>query len=265
MILFLVGLSICFILLILVHFIWGKQIRKSSFFRNFDLSYRGLILALGILIVSLSTIQLQAVANPINSLMATEETTPSPVPTTTPPLMANSVPAEDSTTTAVTTTESITTTEVTEATTKAAATAEKTTKTVPITTSTATTSTAATSAITDAVTTDAVTTKAVTKVETTQGIQSTKYADGVFTGKGYGFRGLVSVAVTISGGIITDISVTDHREDLRWYEWAYQGTLERIYVAQTSDVDTVSGATYSSIGIRDGVAEALSKSKAAYK
>lgn len=94
---------------------------------------------------------------------------------------------------------------------------------------------------------------------------ATEFADGTYSGTGYGFRGDIAVDVTVQDGSITNVSVTDQREDRKWFERAYSGVVQRVLSAQSENVDTVSGATYSSRGIIDGVAEALSKARAAAK
>ncbi len=96
-------------------------------------------------------------------------------------------------------------------------------------------------------------------------VSTAEFADGTYSGTGYGFRGDIAVDVTVQGGNITDVTVTDQQEDRKWFERAYSGVVQRILSAQSENVDTISGATYSSRGIIDGVAEALSKARAAAK
>ena len=78
------------------------------------------------------------------------------------------------------------------------------------------------------------------------------YADGTYTGKAQGYGGTVSVAVTIQDGTITDA-----------YFDAAKGVIDEILEAQTTEVDTVSGATFSSNGILHAVADALGKAEQA--
>ncbi len=88
------------------------------------------------------------------------------------------------------------------------------------------------------------------------------YTDGIYTGSGEGFGGEIVVEVTVSGGKITAIDVTDHSgEDGAYYSEAEKIT-DDMLEEQSADVDLVSGATYSSIGIQTAVEDALSQAEA---
>jgi len=89
----------------------------------------------------------------------------------------------------------------------------------------------------------------------------TIYSDGVYSGVGEGFRDKIYVDVTIESGVITNVEVTQHQDDRKWYNRAYDTIRNRILDTQSTDVDLVSGATYTSEGIRDAVADALEKAK----
>ncbi|BAK97922.1 hypothetical protein OBV_07240 [Oscillibacter valericigenes Sjm18-20] len=82
--------------------------------------------------------------------------------------------------------------------------------------------------------------------------------DGVYTGSGTGFRGTTSVSVTVSGGIITGISVESYQDDEQFFSRAEDTIIFKILSAQSVDVDAMSGATFSSNGILEAVADALS-------
>ena len=99
---------------------------------------------------------------------------------------------------------------------------------------------------------------------TTQLTQSTqiaetlgKYADGVYTGSGQGYKGTVNVTVTVEDGGITDITVDSYRDDGKYFSKAKSGVISQIISAQDTDVSTVSGATFSSRGIIEAVENAL--------
>ena len=81
--------------------------------------------------------------------------------------------------------------------------------------------------------------------------------DGTYRGTGTGFRGEVSVSVTVKDGKITGIEVDSYRDDYQFFEAAEDGVISEIISSQTVDVDGVSGATYSSNGIKEAVADAL--------
>jgi uncharacterized protein with FMN-binding domain/NAD-dependent dihydropyrimidine dehydrogenase PreA subunit len=82
-------------------------------------------------------------------------------------------------------------------------------------------------------------------------------ADGVYEGTGTGFRGEMKVEVTVKNQQITTIEVTKTNDDSKWFNRAYNTIATNIIKNQTAEVDTVSGATYSSMGIKEGVANAL--------
>lgn len=84
-----------------------------------------------------------------------------------------------------------------------------------------------------------------------------KYKDGTFTGTGNGYAGPVTVSVTISGDKITGITVTSHVDDEEYMGSAKTGVITSILLFQSTNVSAVSGATYSSEGIMDAVADAL--------
>lgn len=86
------------------------------------------------------------------------------------------------------------------------------------------------------------------------------YKDGTYTGFGDGMNGKVKVSVAISQDKITSISVGENSEDEEYLAEA-KGVINRIIASQSTDVDVISGATYSSNGIIGGVNEALSKAK----
>ncbi len=81
--------------------------------------------------------------------------------------------------------------------------------------------------------------------------------DGVYEGTGEGYGGSVTVSVTISGGKISNIDIISAKdEDPEYFSMAV-GLTDKIISGQTTDVDTVSGATFSSYGIIDAVNDAL--------
>lgn len=83
------------------------------------------------------------------------------------------------------------------------------------------------------------------------------YSDGVFKGSGEGFRGDIDVTVTVENGIISDISIESYKDDREFLQKAKNGVISAIIKSQSTDVDAVSGATFSSNGIKEAVADAL--------
>ena len=86
---------------------------------------------------------------------------------------------------------------------------------------------------------------------------SSLYEDGTYTGSGTGFRGTTNVSVTVEGGYITDITIVSYQDDTPYFNRAQSSVLPDIIDTQGIDVDTVSGATFSSNGIIEAVADAL--------
>ena len=88
------------------------------------------------------------------------------------------------------------------------------------------------------------------------------YNDGIFQGTGIGFRnGTTTVEVTIENDKITDISAISYEDDRPYFSRAFSTVADEIIYNQSSDVDAVSGATYSSNGIMEAVSDALSQAK----
>lgn len=86
--------------------------------------------------------------------------------------------------------------------------------------------------------------------------EPTAYRDGVYTGTGTGFGGQTTVQVTVSGGKITDIQVLSSKDDSPYLQNAC-ALLQNIIASQSTNVDAVSGATYSSAGLIEAVRNAL--------
>lgn len=86
-------------------------------------------------------------------------------------------------------------------------------------------------------------------------------ADGTYTGAGQGFKGTVTVAVTVKDQQIVSVEVLDNSDDRKWFNRALNSIPNWIIEAQSTNVDTVSGATYSSLGIINAAKDALSKAK----
>ena len=87
------------------------------------------------------------------------------------------------------------------------------------------------------------------------------YKDGAYTGSAQGFGGAITVQVTLANDEITDIQVTSAPGDDSAYLSQGEGVISSIISAQSTDVDTVSGATFSSTGIINAVVDALGKAE----
>jgi uncharacterized protein with FMN-binding domain/Pyruvate/2-oxoacid:ferredoxin oxidoreductase delta subunit len=89
---------------------------------------------------------------------------------------------------------------------------------------------------------------------------STEYKDGTYQGSGTGFRGAeTTVSVVVKDGKITDITTVSYGDDRPYFSRAFPTVSEEIISNQGTDVNAVSGATYSSRGIMQAVEDALSK------
>ena len=96
----------------------------------------------------------------------------------------------------------------------------------------------------------------------TQG--SYDYIDGTYHGTGMGNNGRIGVDVTISKDIITQIIITDFPDDADYFDVDTDGAsmIQKMLETQSPEVDTVSGATFSSEGIIDAVNAALAEAAA---
>ena len=83
------------------------------------------------------------------------------------------------------------------------------------------------------------------------------YKDGTYTGEAQGFGGPVDVEVIIENGKISKINVTSAEKEDGAYLSMAEDIIPTIIEAQSADVDTISGATFSSTGIKKAVAQAL--------
>lgn len=81
----------------------------------------------------------------------------------------------------------------------------------------------------------------------------------VYSGTGAGRNGDITVDVTLTDGVITDVSVTSHSETAGISDPALTDLPKAIVAAGSVDVDAVSGATETSNGILAAVKDALTK------
>lgn len=86
--------------------------------------------------------------------------------------------------------------------------------------------------------------------------------DGTYEGSAFGFGDLITVSVTIKDGRITDIAVLDASGEDRPYYNQSLPLLDEMIDKQSTEVDTVSGATLTSEGLIGAVADALGKAGA---
>lgn len=84
------------------------------------------------------------------------------------------------------------------------------------------------------------------------------YKDGTYYGTGKGFAGTMKVKVDIAGGKIASISIVSTKDGDSYVKSA-SSLIDTIVEKQSTNVDTVSGATFSSRGIIAAVRSALSQ------
>ena len=90
-------------------------------------------------------------------------------------------------------------------------------------------------------------------------LRESGYVPGLYEGIGQGYRGPILVEVQLSPAGIEDITITGHEESIYPGLAAMEELLDAILETGSTDVDAVSGATFSSRGFLDAVEDALDK------
>lgn len=86
------------------------------------------------------------------------------------------------------------------------------------------------------------------------------YSDGVYTGVADAYGPDLTVEVTIANNLITNVVVVSHNEvRQRFWETPVEEIPIAIVEAQSVEVDSISGATYTSVGIKNAVLDALTQ------
>ena len=97
--------------------------------------------------------------------------------------------------------------------------------------------------------------------EAAESEENLAYKNGTYTGDGQGFGGNIQVQVTLENDTITDIQVVSAPGEDSAYLSQGQGVISTILASQSTDVDTIYGATFSSTGIINAVNDALGKAE----
>ena len=87
------------------------------------------------------------------------------------------------------------------------------------------------------------------------------YKEGIYYGTAEGYSGDVSVAVVIQEKTIKAILITENSDDEAFFNRAMDIVKKVIRTQKTDDVDTVSGATYSSKGLLNAIKNALKQAE----
>jgi uncharacterized protein with FMN-binding domain len=83
------------------------------------------------------------------------------------------------------------------------------------------------------------------------------YEDGIYIGRAQGYGGLITVQVTVEGGQIVSIEILSADGETTSFFNRAVGVIDSVLTRQTWEVDTISGATYSSRGILGAIENAL--------
>ena len=97
------------------------------------------------------------------------------------------------------------------------------------------------------------------------GAAASKYTDGTYTGSGEGKSGTITVTLTIANDVITVDEITDPGETMGigGAEAIADGTFKaQIEEAQSAEIDGVTGASLTTGGVKDAVADALAQAAA---
>lgn len=84
------------------------------------------------------------------------------------------------------------------------------------------------------------------------------YKDGTYMGTANGYRGEIKVIVVVKNGNISSITIDSYKDNLEFFYKAKNTIIDEIIESQSTNVKTVSGATYSSKGIINAVINAIS-------
>jgi uncharacterized protein with FMN-binding domain len=97
-----------------------------------------------------------------------------------------------------------------------------------------------------------------TSTITTTQVSTKSYTNGTYTGSGQGFRGTTTVKVVVKNHKIASITVTSYQDDKQYFSQAKSSIIPAVISSQSTDVSTVSGATYSIKGLIEAIENALS-------
>lgn len=87
------------------------------------------------------------------------------------------------------------------------------------------------------------------------------YRNGTYSGSSYGYDGDVFVEITLENDVIVSVSAWTEESDDSYFDKAQGAVISAILSSQSTDVDAVSGATYSSEAIMAAMQKALDSAK----
>ncbi len=85
-----------------------------------------------------------------------------------------------------------------------------------------------------------------------------QYEDGTYEGQALGYNAPITVTISVENDRITALSVLSHADDEAYWSRA-QSVIDAMLESGSTQVDAVSGATYSSKGIIEATDKALQK------
>lgn len=91
--------------------------------------------------------------------------------------------------------------------------------------------------------------------------KSGSWKDGIYEGAGQGYGGRIVVSVTVKSGSISDIQIKEAKNEDSAYLDNAKKIIDTMKKKQTAEVDTASGATFSSNGIIKAVETALKEAE----
>jgi fumarate reductase flavoprotein subunit len=92
-------------------------------------------------------------------------------------------------------------------------------------------------------------------------IREAGFIPGIYEGSGQGYRGSVHVRVQVSPSGIEDIMITDHSDSSYPGAAAMEELLDLVLEYGSTDLDAVSGASFSSRGFLEAVDDALRQAR----
>ena len=92
-------------------------------------------------------------------------------------------------------------------------------------------------------------------------LDSGNFKDGVYVGEGTGYKSIIKVKLKIKNGKMEDVKVISHDETNSYAKIPVEVIPNKILDSQSTNVDVITGATWTSNGIIDSVNNALNKSR----
>ena len=93
--------------------------------------------------------------------------------------------------------------------------------------------------------------------DTTPDVAAAGFSPGTFTGSGEGYYGPITVSVTFDETSIVSINIVDHEDTPMFVDMVTGVVPPAIIATQSTNVDNVTGATATSLGIRNAVDDAI--------